>query len=159
MKKIMFKTLSILLAAVLLVAALPIALFAEDVSHCAAVPCDHNIEIFSQETYVSYSIDYHLTTLYNVCYCSLCELVLDVAVIKRYYESHNVEESRDKTYSPDSDAYHLTTEHVYETCICCGIEINSYEIDSNETHVFEASVDPEVDMEGVCIYCGETIYW
>ena len=28
-----------------------------------------------------------------------------------------------------------------------------------EYHEFDDSVDPEVDMEGVCIICGELIYW
>lgn len=159
MKIIAIKIISVLLAVVVLVAALPLSVFAEDASACSVLQCEHNYEesFFESSSYVTN--EHHLTTLYCVEYCSLCGSTLNITEMDSYLESHNVEVSSDKTYLPDSDEYHITTEHIYETCICCGVEISSREIESYETHEFDASVDPEVDMEGVCVCCGEMIYW
>ena len=112
MKKITFKTLSILLAAVLLVVVLPIAAFAEDVS-CREDP----------DGLHSYDVRY-----YTVCV-------------------------------PASDEYHQRIIYASLKCTLCGdsavIEISS----ESEAHDFGDEIDPEVDMEGVCIICGDEISW
>ena len=112
MKTITFKTLSILLAAVLLVAALPVTAFAEDVSPSAIRPCEHN--------YV---------------------------------------EEESPTYLYVSNTYHRVTVTLVKNCVWCDSSIFIRDTHYLELHEFDDSVDPEVDMEGVCIYCGEMIYW
>jgi len=72
MKKFAFKTLSILLAAVLLAAALPLAAFAEDVSMCDIRPCSHNYQESTDTTHVYVSNEYHLTTEYAFLVCVWC---------------------------------------------------------------------------------------
>ena len=112
MKKFAFKTLSILLAAVLLMAALPVAAFAEDVSTCAAPTCGHNINTKIDTHYEKISDAIHQVVIHETIYCTWCD----------YSELVNV--------------------YWY-----------------NEEHIFDNSVDPEVDMEGFCILCEEMIYW
>jgi hypothetical protein len=112
MKTITFKTLSILLAAVLLVAALPVTAFADDVSICAAPECEHN-----------------------------------------YVE----EESSTCLYV--SNTYHRVTETLVKNCVWCESSITIRDNQYLALHEFDDSVDPEVDMEGVCTGCGRMIYW
>ena len=113
MKTITFKTLSILLAAVLLVAALPVTAFADDVSPSAIRPCEHNYEVRT-----NISIDYI------------------------------------------SNELHRVREYYVVTCLWCGDSyISNDVVDRYEYHEFDDSVDPECDMQGVCIYCNEMIYW
>ncbi|MBO5967864.1 MAG: hypothetical protein J6S14_05125 [Clostridia bacterium] len=114
MKTITFKTLSILLAAVLLVVALPVTAFAEDVSPCAIPSCEHtNTEFRIIESYMHVTNEEHLVTLRLFEICSRCEKVI----------------SRE--------------------------EMDSW----LEPHTIDPSVDQECEMDGPCIYCGETIYW
>ena len=72
MKKSVFKTLSILLAAVLLVAALPITAFAEDVSPCAPPVCEHNYEEEFWYDYEYVTNEYHLAILFYSKECTIC---------------------------------------------------------------------------------------
>ena len=111
MKTITFKTLSILLAAVILVAALPVTAFAEDVSPCAPPVCAHNYVEEVTPSYLYISNTYHQLTVTRVKNCVWC----DSSFID---ETHYI-----------------------------------------EVHEFDDSVDPEVDMEGVCIFCNRMIYW
>ena len=118
MKKFAFKTLSILLAAVLLAVAMPIAAFSEDVSPCNDSEHSH-------------------AHIYEWCYT----------------------EYRYKFYS---DEYHITQVYPAEGCVLCGLirsVDDTFDYDYLESHEFDESVDPEVDMEAVCIYCETTIYW
>lgn len=112
MKRITFKTLSILLAAVILVAALPVTAFAEDVS-CREDPDGlHTFNVRYFTTCVPEAQDYHRRIYYASLQCTLCGF---------------------------SDVIELSSER--------------------EFHDFGDEVDPEVDMEGVCIICGDEISW
>jgi hypothetical protein len=116
MKTITFKTLSILLAAVILVAALPLAAFAED-SSSSVLPNEahtHILGLFYPEDCDYYSNEYHIVTLYEEQKCIECGWLIYKIALAYRYENH--------------------------TC---------------DTSI----VDPEVDMQGDCIYCGETFYW
>ena len=116
MKKFAFKTLSILLAAVLLVAALPLAAFAED-SSSSALPNQahiHDFDLFYPKEFNYYSNEDHIVTLYEEQKCIECGWSIYKIALAYTYE-----------------------QHTYDTSI----------------------IDPEVDMQGDCIYCGETFYW
>lgn len=203
MKKFMFKALSIMLAAVLLVAALPIAAFAEEVN--AVSSCKHFFEVNNYANCDNYSDAYHLKTLYSISTCILCgyEVIVEEDSYYEYhttymsydetytYESrsscrytlyevnaciwceyenkvvvdtstdkHNTEECYTPYYSSHSNEYHMTTVYLEDICLCCGEIINSYEeYFELECHEFDDSVDPEVDLEGVCILCGDEVSW
>ena len=112
MKTITFKTLSILLAAVLLVAALPIVAFAEIVSPIDEDLCDHNCKWRYLKLYESDSDEYHTVTRFRDYYCTLCEEILDRQEIAVYDEDHNYGDAID----PEID--------MNGTCIDCGREVS-----------------------------------
>lgn len=156
MKKITFKTLSILLAAVLLVAAFHLATFAEEVS--ATSSCQHVFEATVSVTYTYESDTECLRTEKWVETCIECNFVNNYEV--ETYTSHNIGECYNTYYSSHSNEYHIATEYLEEICLCCGGIINSYEeYSSLECHEFDDTVDPEVDLEGVCILCGDEVSW
>ena len=160
MKRITFKILSILLAAVLLVAALPVVAFAENVSPCASFDCEHNFVEGCFETYNYVSTEKHLTTLYFAKYCTICAWTLEFYEAERDVVPHTIdEESIVETYSHtyESNECHYTETSISKMCILCG-EINETH-GSYNLHEFDDSVDEEVDMQGICICCGEMIYW
>ena len=72
---------------------------------------------------------------------------------------HNIDVRLDITYTKISDAIHQVAIRETHFCTWCNYSelVNVYW--RNEAHEFDDSVDPEVDMEGVCIYCKEMIYW
>ena len=157
MKKITFKTLSILLAAVRLVAALPVAAFAEDAS--ADSLCPH---IFQKREYILYeklSKSVCLREVYSWEVCVICGITVNDSY-KSELRQHQCETRYSTYYSPHSNEYHSTVEYLEDICLCCGEIINSYEEYFDlECHVFDDSVDPDVDLEGVCILCGDEVSW
>ena len=203
MKTITFKTLSILLAAVILVAALPITAFAEGVNGTSS--CQHTFEVTEYETYEACGNEYHQRTLYRSSTCIWCgyEVIVEgdsyyeahttyasydekytfesrsscrytlyeiktciwcenenTIVVSTSTDDHNTEEHYNTYYSPHSNEYHSTVEYLEDVCLCCGEIINSYEEYFDlECHVFDDSVDPDVDLEGVCILCGDEVSW
>lgn len=97
MKTITFKTLSILLAAVLLVAALPLSAFAEDASPCATPTCEH------AETEISYTAsafymtnEEHLITVYIKETCSKCNKVIFYDEVESWLEDHTIDPTVDQ---------------------------------------------------------------
>ena len=157
MKKITFKTLSILLAAVLLVVALHLSAFAEEVS--ATSLCQH---IFDEtESVVSYRYESDSVCIRIVEVVEICQKCgLENTYVVENKTSHHDEEFYNTYYSSHSNEYHMTTVYLEEICLCCGGIINSYEeYFELECHEFDDSVDPEVDLEGVCILCGDEVSW
>ena len=109
MKKITFKTLSILLAAVLLVAALPVAAFAEDVSPCATLSCEHlDIDKFSTYVYEYVSNEEHMVTEYYFKICADCREVIFADWVDIWEESHTIDPSVDQETEMQGD------------CVDCG---------------------------------------
>lgn len=203
MKTITFKTLSILLAAVVLVAAMPITAFAEAVN--GASSCQHTFEVTEYETYEACSNEYHHKTLYRSSTCIWCGYEVTVEEdsydedhttyktsyatytyesrsscrytlfedntciwcdfentyeVYTYTKSHNTEEYYNTYYLSHSNEYHNTVGYLEDICLDCGEIINFYEeYNGLEYHEFDDSVDPEVDMEGVCILCGDEVSW
>ena len=157
MKKATFKTLSILLAAVILVAALHVTAFAEDVSPSAIRPCEHNYVTRDDTTYVPVSDTAHLTTPYIVESCIWCGAA-NIFQGEPYFESHTYDVSYYKTYLYVCNEYHWTTEYEINTCVC-GDTLVEQGASYSEWHEFDDSVDEEVDMNGVCIRCGEEVSW
>lgn len=203
MKKTTFKTLSILLAAVVLVAALPITAFAEAVNGTSS--CQHTFEVTEYETYDECSNEYHKKILYRSRTCIWCgyEVIVEedsyyeahtpydsydekytfesrskcrytlyeiktciwcdfenTYEVYTYTKSHNTEEYYNTYYLSHSNEYHNTVGYLEDICLDCGEKINSYEeYNGLEYHEFDDSVDPEVDMEGVCILCGDEVSW
>lgn len=97
MKTITFKTLSILLAAVLLVAALPVTAFAEEVNPCAALSCDHHdIDSFPRCVYEYVSNEEHMVTEYYYTICTDCGAVLFADWLDIWEESHTIDPSVDQ---------------------------------------------------------------
>ena len=115
MKRITFKILSILLAAVLLVAALPVTAFAGSSISCRQDPIngDHSYGLNIWYAYEYISNEYHLIIEYNSQVCSICNKVINAAPVDYWYVEHLIDDS----------------------------------------------VDPECDMQGLCVYCNEMIYW
>ena len=107
MKKITFKTLSILLAAVLLVAALPVTAFAEDVSPCAIRPCEHNFEVTYYAVRLPATNEYHYTTIHMIIVCTLCGYSYS-DVGEPFPEWHEFDDSVDEEVDMSG------------TCIYCG---------------------------------------
>lgn len=157
MKKFAFKPLSILLATIFLVAVLPIAALAEDIG-LAVRPCEHDYEVSDGTTCAYLSDSLHYKTEYTITTCLLCgDYTVDYG--ESYVESHSVRAVTTKTYLYISNEYHRTE----ETDIKVGVSCDCYEVVesryNDELHEFSASVDPEVDMNGVCIRCHREIYW
>lgn len=157
MKKITFKSLSILLALVLLVTALPVAAFAEDVSPCADLPCEHNFTTRHTTSYVPISETEHITTHYTIENCIWCG-ENSISNDAPYFESHDFIENSYVGYVYINNEYHITTEYTVKVCQMCK-ERYINESSKQEWHEFDDSVDPEVDMEGVCTCCGGEISW
>jgi hypothetical protein len=157
MKKITFKTLSILLVAALLVAALPIAVYAEDASSDSSCP-----HFFQEREYIHYeyqSKSVCLREVYRWEQCVICGITVNYSYDPEP-TTHNCETRYKTYYSTHSNEYHTTVEYLEEICLCCGKIINSYEEYFDlECHEFDDSVDPEVDTEGVCILCGDEVSW
>ncbi|MBR6579116.1 MAG: hypothetical protein IKK74_09245 [Clostridia bacterium] len=109
MKTITFKTLSILLAAVLLVAALPVTAFAEDVSPCAALSCEHP---YTQETHPRFykyvTNEEHMVYEYRFEVCLSCREVLYDDWVDIWEESHTIDPSVDQETEMQGD------------CVDCG---------------------------------------
>ena len=108
MKRNTRKALSILLAAVLLVAALPITAFAEDVSPCGIRPCDHDYvdEYWCDYEYISN--DYHLVVEYHSQYCSFCGELFYAEPTESWPSGHTIDDSVDPEVDMSGD------------CIDCG---------------------------------------
>ena len=98
MKTITFKTLSILLAAVILVAALPVIAFAEDVSPCVVYPCEHNVKVFDEYSHTWASNEFHYTLWIQVERCTLCEKIFDVWEVDYVLNGHCFDDSVDPEY-------------------------------------------------------------
>ena len=203
MKRFTFKTLSILMAAVLLVAALPNATFAEEASadssclhiftvtecityetpglevHCKTIYdwhicllCDYDVMVIKDSVYEPhytetsyedsfhyYSKDEHRIIREIIKTCVLCQYIMPIET-KHFYREHDTEEYYNTYYSSYSDEYHNKVVYLEEICVFCGAIINSYEeYFELECHEFEDTVDPEVDMEGVCTICGDEVSW
>lgn len=158
MKKATFKTLSILLAAAILVAALPVTTFAEDVSPCANIPCEHNYQVHYETSYSPVSEESHLIMIDEIETCTWC----GESTFKGTdydYEDHSFITSQNERYSYASNEYHYYIVEDINICtLCDGIYSEQQEV-IEEYHEFDDSVDPEVDMQGVCIYCNKMIYW
>jgi hypothetical protein len=108
MKKITFKTLSILLAAVLLVAALPVTAFAEDVSPCAALACEHLNTRTAYEYFYDYiSNDEHYVHEYRLEVCLDCR-ESNSRWVDSWEEQHTIDLSVDQEYEMEGP------------CIDCG---------------------------------------
>lgn len=109
MKKITFKTLSILLAAVLLVAALPVAAFAEDVSPCATLSCEHlNTETSYPRFYNYLTNEEHMVYEYRFEICFSCRELVDYDWVDIWEESHTIDPSVDQETEMQGD------------CVDCG---------------------------------------
>ena len=109
MKRNTRKALSILLAAVLLVAALPITAFAEDVSPCAALACQHLDTRVTYEYFYEYvSNDEHYVHEYQFEVCLSCGDVVFADWTDRWNESHTIDPSVDPETETQGD------------CIDCG---------------------------------------
>ena len=109
MKKSAFKTLSILLAAVLLVVALPITAFAEDVSPCAPPVCKHNYEISYYFTHIPEADSHHIVVVYESWECVWCGDAFTYE--SAYEEGHDFGDEID----PEVD--------MSGVCIICGREV------------------------------------
>lgn len=158
MKKFALKSLSILLATVFLVAVLPLAALAEDINLYAVRPCEHDYEVRNESTCAYVSDRLHLKTDYTITTCLLCgDATVDEGA--PYFEYHDVEELNLITYLYVSNEYHRTQESVVKIGVSCDcheiVDVRSYD----DWHEFDASVDPEVDMSGVCIRCHVQVYW
>jgi hypothetical protein len=158
MKKITFKTLSILIAAVILLAALPVTAFADDVSPCSILPCEHNYQMRESIRYVPLNEDYHHKIIDTINYCTWCG---DSSVVSTVYilEDHSFVSTHNERYVYATNDHHYYIEEDVDTCLVCkGIYVEQQE-PSRQLHEFDDSVDPEVDMDGICIYCHEWISW
>lgn len=107
MKKATFKTLSILLAAVILVVALPVAVFAEDVSPCNNDLCDHNCIWRYLTEHIPFSDELHQNVSYRSYYCTLCGKELDKQPLGVSYDCHVF-----GSYDPEVD--------MQVSCTICG---------------------------------------
>ena len=97
MKKFAFKILSIMLAIALLVIALPVVVYAEDVSPCANAPCTHAQPKYRiVEAYLYVTNEEHLLTLYLFKTCARCDKVLDYAEMDSMMEPHTIDPSVDQ---------------------------------------------------------------
>ena len=97
MKKITFKTLSILLAAVLLVAALPVTALAEDVSPCAVLSCKHLNPRTSFIRYYDYiSNEEHYVHEYRLVVCLDCDQMIEYEWTDKWEEQHTIDPSVDQ---------------------------------------------------------------
>ena len=97
MKKITFKTLSILLAAVLLVAALPITAFAEDVSPCSVLSCEHlNTQVRHERFYDYVTNEEHMVYEYRLVFCLSCQELVFSDWTDIWEESHTIDPSVDQ---------------------------------------------------------------
>lgn len=97
MKMITFKTLSILLAVVILVAALPLAAFADGSITCRQDPVngEHNYQMTNEEeTCVYASNEYHLIMMYKSYSCIWCGKI-HVEETPRF-ENHEFDDSVDE---------------------------------------------------------------
>lgn len=109
MKKFAFKILSILLAAALLVVALPTAVFAEDVSPCATPSCEHVNTRISYPTYYHYvTNEEHVAEEYYLEVCTRCEEVISYYELDSWFESHTIDPSVDQETEMEGE------------CIDCG---------------------------------------
>ena len=82
--------MSVLLTAVLLVAILPIAAFAEDASPYVVAPCNHIYQAHYHYTSVYYSNAYHITTKFKVQTCTLCGRSETIETVGSNLETHYV---------------------------------------------------------------------
>jgi hypothetical protein len=157
MKKIMFKSLSILLAAVLLIVASSITVYAEDASPTSV--CHH---AFKENKFIFYSFKSKSVCVRNETSweaCISCGIVVN-SNLKTDDITHDTEMQYTTYYSTHSNEYHNTVEYLEEFCICCEHIINSYEeYFALECHVFNDTVDPEYDTSGRCILCGDEVSW
>ncbi len=108
MKKATFKTLSILLAAVILVAALPVTAFAED-EYCSDSPNGEHTLVAAGRTisWTSESQTSHLAEIIETYVCTWCEIEID-KIIYSESEDHDFGSKVD----PEVD--------MCGTCIFCG---------------------------------------
>ncbi|MBQ3228869.1 MAG: hypothetical protein IJB43_09820 [Clostridia bacterium] len=164
MKTITFKTLSILLAAVLLVAALPVTAFANNVY--AFIDPGHTTHLFEEYVWTEcefFSVDWHEIATHTTKQCSVCGILSDDEVVRYHMEKHDdVIEDSDYIYEYDSNEYHNRIECTVITYRCCGnimLTIPDYSTAVLEEHEIHPSVDQECEIQGPCIHCDETIYW
>lgn len=158
MKTITFKTLSILLAAVILVAALPVTAFAEDVSPSAIRPCEHNFEVHYEPHYTVFTEEMHLITIDIIKTCTWCGESTLIGT-DYDYEDHDFITNHNERYSYASNEYHYYIVEDIKICTLCDKMCVEQQEPIEEWHEFDDSVDPECDMQGVCIYCNKMIYW
>lgn len=107
MKKATFKTLSILLAAVILVVVLPVTAFAEDVSPCNYDLCDHSCIWIHITEHLPYSDELHKNVSSRIYYCTLCHTPLDKQIKGVSYDYHVFD-----SYDPEVD--------MQVSCTICG---------------------------------------
>ena len=107
MKTITFKTLSILLAAVVLVAALPVTAFAEDVSPCAALACEHLKTQTTYEYFYEYvSNEEHKVYLYRFVVCLSCKDDIFSDWLDIWDEPHTIDPSVDQECEMEGPCIH-----------------------------------------------------
>lgn len=163
MKTITIQTLSILLAAVLLVAALPVTAFADDVSLCTIIGHSHIYEEYIWEENEFYSVDVHRVIIHITERCTVCGILSDDEVLRYSLAVHDaVIVSSGVQYEYLSNEYHNKIDCSCKIFACCD-NTTLIEPDYNTAvplcHTIDPSVDQEYEMEGTCVDCGETIYW
>ncbi len=164
MKKITFKTLSILLAAVLLVAALPVTAFANNVY--AFIDPGHTTHLFEDyiwEENEFYSVDVHRIIIHITKQCSVCGELSENESIRYSMAPHDsIIVGSAYIYNYDSNEYHAQITCSSKTFPCCD-DTTLIEPDYSTAvlleHIIDPSVDQETEMKGDCIDCGATIYW
>lgn len=161
MKKFVSKTLSLFLAATLLVVALPLAAFAEEVCSFVHPGHTHLFEEYIWEEKEYYSIDKHQVIIHTTEQCAVCGVLSNNEVVTPALEDHyDIDVRSSWDYDYDSNEYHIKIEYSHKIYLCCDGTIVSKKVaETLEEHVIDPSVDQEVYMEGACIHCGETIYW
>lgn len=118
----------------------------------------HENEGSSYESYDYFSDDHHYKEWHVSITCIWCGENNDY-ITDSCFEYHEIDETLDTSYDYYSDEYHVKSVRYHAACLWCGWVKSSSESTSNEWHDFGPYVDPEVDMEGVCIHCGAEIAW
>lgn len=120
----------------------------------------HEYEGVYGEYYDLYSIREHLKVWFAYDICIWCGDV-DIYTTDSCYEVHETEPYYYESWDPATNEYHLTKVNRDEICKWCGQTTGSGSVVASwhDWHEFDDSVDPEVDMDGVCIRCGDAVSW
>ena len=112
-----------------------------------------------KEEYESIDEEKHNKIWYTYGTCKWCGMY-NSSKTDELEEDHTKEWCYNTIYDRFSNEQHCAIQCHDLICLWCGDLFDRNIIDSwYDWHEFDDSVDPEVDMDGVCILCGDAVSW